>query len=207
MVVLLNLKRFLFLMETNSTNTNLPREKVIWFTLMPQAALLVLSILWIYFFPQDNVLQYLKFNLHAILEGILTGIGLAITGYGFYRLSKKIKNLSSVAELFEQVLAPVFKNLKILDFIYMSIISGTCEEIFFRGLLFPRLGMAISSIAFGFLHMPGSKYWIYTLWATLSGALFALLFLLSGSLWLPITAHITNNIIGMTLLRKLKINN
>lgn len=192
-------------MNTNSKNTNLKREKVIWAALIPQAALLIISIVWILFSPQDNVSKYLEFKFFPLIIGVFVGIGLALCGYGFYAFSKKIKSLSNTVELFEQVLAPVFKDLKTFDFISMSIISGFCEEIFFRGLLFPRLGIVLSSIAFGLLHMPGSKYWIYATWATLSGALFAYLFLLSGSLWLPIAAHITNNVIGMFMLRKLKL--
>ena len=81
--------------------------------------------------------------------------------------------------------------------------SGFNEEIFFRGLLFPRIGLILSSVAFGLLHFPGKKYWIYAVWATCSAALFAYLFFLSNSLWLPITAHATNNLIGMVLLTRM----
>jgi len=88
----------------------------------------------------------------------------------------------------------------------MSIASGFCEEIFFRGLLQPKLGIIIASIAFGLLHLPGLKYWFYAVWAAVSGAILGLLFIYSGSLWVPITAHAVNNIAGMMLLKKIKIN-
>lgn len=180
------------------------REKVLWLVVIPQMILLSVSILWIFLIPRDNVFIYLKFNFRAILEGVLTGIGLAICGYGFYNLAKKVKKLSSTVELFEQVLSPAFKNLKGIDIVFLSCVSGFCEEVFFRGLLLSRFGLIISSLAFAALHLPGLKYWIYALWAALSGALFGWLFILSGSLWLPISAHALNNIIGMFLLRKVK---
>ena len=82
--------------------------------------------------------------------------------------------------------------------------SGFCEEIFFRGLLLPKIGIILSSLAFGLLHLPGRRFWIYALWASLSGALFGFLFLTFNSLWIPITAHATNNIIGMMLLKRLE---
>lgn len=195
-------------METNSPqNTNYSREKVIWMAIIPQMILLAISIVWIYFVPKDNVSIYLKFKYQPFLEGVLTGIGLAITGYGFYNFAKKTKNLQATVELFENVLYPAFKNLKAMDIFLLSLISGFCEEIFFRGLIQMRCGIILASIAFGMLHLPGYKYWIYALWAILSGALFGWLFILSGSLWLPITAHAVNNIIGMFLLTRLKADN
>lgn len=179
------------------------REKVIWMAIIPQIIILLISIFWIYLSPKDNILIYFKFNFLVFIEGALTGIGLAISGYGFYKISLKVKSLSHVVELFETVLSPVFKKLKIVDMVLLSFISGFCEEILFRGLLLPKLGIIVSSVCFGIVHMPGSKFWIYTIWAIGSGALFGWLFLLSGSLWLPIIAHTTNNLIGMVLLTRM----
>lgn len=185
-------------------NSDYSREKVIWMVVIPQIILLIISTVWIYFIPKDNVSIYFKFNYKILLCGIVTGIGLALTGYGFYIFSKKTKKFYNTVELFEKLLAPAFENLKILDIILLSLISGFCEEIFFRGLLLPKFGIVLASIAFGLLHFPGLKFWFYALWAALSGALFGYLFIISHSLWVPITAHAINNIIGMILLTKLK---
>lgn len=185
-------------------NLNQPRDKMISLVLFPQLILLIISILWIYLIPKDNIIQYLKFSSVAILEGFLTGFALAIAGFSFYKFAKKNKNLQHTVELFDELLAPAFKNFKVIDMILLSMTSGFIEEVFFRGLLFPKFGIIISSIAFGLLHLPGVKYWIYAVWATLSGALFCYLFHLTNSLWLPITAHTVNNLIGMILLKKIQ---
>lgn len=187
-----------------SQNTNTRREKLIWAALSPQFVLLVISIIWINIFPEDNVFKYLKLDLLILLKGIGVGIALALAGYLFYIITKKTKTLSATAELFETMLAPTFSVLKPMDMIALSIIAGFCEEIFFRGLLLPKIGLLISSIAFGVLHLPGFRFWIYAVWATLSGVLFGGLFLITHSLWLPITAHAVNNIVGMFLLKKLQ---
>ncbi|MBI3590529.1 MAG: CPBP family intramembrane metalloprotease [Candidatus Melainabacteria bacterium] len=179
------------------------REKLIWAALIPQSLLLLLSIIWINMSPEDNVLKYFHFNFKILSGGILTGLGLAVAGNLFYRFAKKIKFLHSTVELFEQILAPTFKNLNVADIFLLSITAGFCEEIFFRGLILPEFGIIIASIAFGVLHLPGMKYWIYALWATLSGALLGWLFILSSSLWLPITAHAINNVIGIFMLKKI----
>ena len=184
--------------------TNYSREKVLWMAVLPQAVLLAISILWIFLIPKYNVSPYLKFSWQPILGGLLVGFGLAMSGYGFYNFTKKTKKFYETVELFEQVLAPAFRNLKLPDVILLSIVSGFCEEIFFRGLMQPAFGIILASIAFGLLHLPGFKFWIYALWAALSGALFGFLFIMTSSLWFPIIAHATNNIIGMILLTKMK---
>lgn len=184
----------------------LPREKIIWTTLLPQFILLIISTIWIYISPQSNVLKYLKFDIKLVFVGIVVGVLLALAGYGFYKYTKKTKNFGSTIELFEQMLAPVFKNLNLFDIVSLSIISGFCEEVLFRGLVLPSCGIAIASVSFGLLHLPGFKFWVYAVWATLSGFLLGWFFLLSNSLWLPITAHVVNNILGMLMLKKLNLN-
>ncbi len=181
------------------------REKILWTVIIPQMILLTISTLWIYFDSKNLLLPYLKkINLTILIAGLTIGIILALFGFAFYKWMKARKKFRVIVELFENVLSPAFSSLKTRDVIILSMVSGFSEEIFFRGLIYTHFGILISSLGFGILHMPGPKYWIYAVWATLSGALFCILLNFSGSLWLPITAHITNNIIGMIILKKVK---
>jgi len=185
------------------SNPDFARKKTILMILLPQGVILLVSTLWILLFPKDHVSKFFHLSFSILFEGLLTGAGLALAGYGFYFFAKKTKKFYEAVELFEQVLSPTFKNLKLVDLLLLSVMSGFNEEVFFRGLLFPKVGIIISSIAFGTLHFPGKKYWIYAVWATCSAALFAYLFHLTNSLWLPIIAHVTNNLIGMVLLTRM----
>ncbi len=184
----------------------LPRFKVMQMVLLPQLIMFLISATWIFFFPKDNVIQYFNFSLPILFQGLLTGLGLALAGYGFYRFAKKTKKFYAAVELFEYVLSPTFKNLIFIDIVILSLVAGFNEEIFFRGLLFPKVGLILSSLAFGVLHFPGKKYWIYAVWATGSAALFAYLFFLSNSLLVPIIGHAVNNLIGMILLTRMANN-
>ncbi len=186
--------------------SSLTKDRLLWSALIPQFILLLLSMLWINFSPKDNVVNYFNIDLWVIVEGLLAGTGLAIAGYGFYIFCKKTKKLYATVELFENILAPSFSILNSFDIIVLSLFASFCEEIFFRGLVLPKFSIFIASIAFGLLHLPSWKYWIYTVWATLSGFVLGWLFIVSNSLWLPIIAHATNNIIGMFMLKKLKPN-
>ena len=71
------------------TRTDYPREKVVWGIVIPQIVILLISIFWIYFFPKDNVSKYFNFSPQILVEGFLTGLGLALAGYGFYFFAKK----------------------------------------------------------------------------------------------------------------------
>src|SRR3989338_5814823 len=182
------------------------RESILWTISIPQVILIIISMIWIYFDTGINIASKFNFNYKILILGIIIGGGLSASGYGFYRLMKHYKNISSfssIVNFFEQYLSPAFQNLKSIDFIVLSIISGFTEEIFFRGLLLQRTGIIISSLAFGALHLPGFKLWIYAIWAFLSGVFFCYLYIFSGSLWLPIIAHTVNNIIGMFMLKRM----
>jgi len=84
----------------------------------------------------------------------------------------------------------------------LGIASGVAEELFFRGLLTPTLGLVAASIAFGGLHqLRGSVGWIWAGWATIMGLLFGALFLATGSLLGPIVAHVAINVLNLRFLR------
>lgn len=180
------------------------RSRIVWSVIVPQIGMITLSTLWILFFPADNIVKYFKFSFLYFVEGCLIGFLLSLAGYIFYIVSKKTGKFSETVELFEKVLSPSFRILKVTDFIVLSFVAGFSEEVLFRGLLSNKIGLIFSSLAFGLMHFPGRKYWIYTVWATLSGALFCWILQATGSLFIPITAHTVNNILGMILLKRLK---
>ncbi len=208
-------------MQSNQQNNNhtnnqasFTRENAIWMLIVPQIIILVISTVWILIFPNDNILKFLTVKPILILYGLGIAFLLAFSGFGFYKFAKvfqeKNKMFANLVFYFENALSPVIKLLNPLDIFLVSSISGFCEEVFFRGLLTIKCGIIVSSLIFGFLHIPSGKdgkVWIYAIWATLSGAFLAYLFLYFNNLWITIVAHIVNNIIGMFLLQSLKTNN
>src|SRR5947207_1780488 len=99
------------------------RYKVLTSTLIPQSIMLGISILWILIFPADNINKFLFFDIVAIFKGFILGLFLATGGYLYYLLAKKVKPLYAAAELFENVLSPVFKNLAFIDILLLSLVS------------------------------------------------------------------------------------
>jgi uncharacterized protein len=184
-------------MSENPPQPPRKRNSVVWLALIPQLILLTIAIIWISLSPKDNITNYLNFKLQFLLTGLIVGLGLAFAGYIFYKVAQHMKVFHSTVELFEEMLAPTFRNLKILDIIILSSASGFCEEVFFRGLLQPKIGIIAASIAFGLLHLPGLRYWFYAMWATMSGVILGTLLIVTGSLWTSIIAHAVNNVTGV----------
>ena len=192
-------------METNLVNNQSEiRKSILKTALIPQLFLVLISIVWIFLSPDNTVIGFYEFKLWFVLAGITIGLVLAFLGYAFYKYAQKSKKFYEAVELFENVLAPIYVNLKPIDVVFLSFLAAICEETFFRGLLMPGIGVILSSLAFGILHLPGKQYWIYAVWAAASGALFSYLFISTGSLIMPIFAHAVNNITGMILLHKVK---
>jgi membrane protease YdiL (CAAX protease family) len=84
----------------------------------------------------------------------------------------------------------------------LAIASATGEELLFRGLLVPIVGVIASSLVFGVLHqIRGQGRWGWMVWATLMGLIFAMVFAATGSLTGPLVAHAAINHANMRFLR------
>lgn len=85
----------------------------------------------------------------------------------------------------------------------LALASGLGEELFFRGALQPVLGLLLTSLIFGALHVGPKKVFLaWTFWAFVMGLLFGLIFELTGVLWGPVLAHVGINQRNMTFIRR-----
>lgn len=77
---------------------------------------------------------------------------------------------------------------------FFALTSGVVEELFFRGAMQPAFGVALTSLVFGAVHVgPTRAFLPWTAWAAVMGAIFGLLYALTGSLVGPIAAHVLIN--------------
>jgi uncharacterized protein len=84
----------------------------------------------------------------------------------------------------------------------VAVASAAGEELLFRGLLVPLVGVAASSVVFGALHqVRGRARWPWMAWATVMGILFATVFAATGSLLGPLVAHAAINHWNLRFLR------
>jgi uncharacterized protein len=58
------------------------------------------------------------------------------------------------------------------------------------------IGIVLSSLCFGVLHMTDTRQWPYAAWATLIGIILGFTMVETGNLLIPIVAHVTTNIVS-----------
>ncbi|MBD2013273.1 CPBP family intramembrane metalloprotease [Microcoleus sp. FACHB-53] len=140
--------------------------------------------------------------LHGTAEALLLGLGLAL---GITVLSSLVYRLwPAYRHSADYYLQMVLKPLVLPDLIWLGLLPGMSEELLFRGVMLPAVGLnttgvVASSLLFGILHLSGPQQWPYVVWATAVGLLLGFSALATGNLLVPIVAHIVTNLLSSYL--------
>jgi membrane protease YdiL (CAAX protease family) len=131
----------------------------------------------------------------ALFTGLGLGLGITAASAAVYRLWADYRKSA------DYYLALVLKPLTWFDLIWLGLLPGLSEELLFRGVMLPAIGLnsfgvVISSLCFGVLHYSGSQQWAYVIWAAVVGGILGISALETGNLLIPIVAHITTNLIS-----------
>lgn len=156
--------------------------------------LLLFARLWLLFDTSTTMLP-VQWSGLPVLWGIGIGLGITAASSVMYRLWQAYRDSA------DYYLELVIKPLALPDLIWLGLLPGMSEELLFRGVMLPALGLTwfgliLSSLCFGILHFSGSQQWAYVVWATIIGAVLGLSAMLTGNLLVPIVAHIATNLIS-----------
>jgi uncharacterized protein len=157
--------------------------------------LLVVSKTWLHF-SQIPMLP-VRFSMLALLQGLGLGVGISIASSIVYRFWGEYRTSA------DQYLTMVLKPLLVPDLLWLGLLPGLSEELLFRGVMLPEfgldfLGVLLSSLCFGVLHMSSFKQWSYVVWASLVGIALGMSAVWTGNLFVPIVAHILTNLVSGT---------
>lgn len=136
-----------------------------------------------------------------------TGLSLSVLGGGALaaatvRATRVLVKRAGWAKMLHADLRPAVRDAGDGTLVVLGLASGVSEELFFRGLIVPVLGLFLSALAFGALHrLRGRVGWIWASWAAVMGCLFGGLFVVTGSLVGPIVAHVVINVMNLRFLR------
>lgn len=135
----------------------------------------------------------LNFTTDALVWGVGMAGVISIASSIVYHLWPSYRRSADI------YLELVIKPLVWADLIWLGLLPGLSEELLFRGVMLPALGLNItavifSSIFFGVLHLSGSEQWPYVVWATIVGFALGYIALATGNLLIPIIAHIITNL-------------
>ena len=153
----------------------------------------IIAKLWLQF-GNFNLMSW-RWDKQEFLIGVILGLtitALSSLAYQFSNLYRKSANY---------YLEIVLKPLAFPDLIWLGLLPGLSEELLFRGVMLPALGLdhlavIVSSICFGVLHLSGSGQWAYVVWATIIGLILGYSAFLSGNLLIPIVAHVVTNLLS-----------
>jgi hypothetical protein len=183
----------------NSQNPDLEplsRTQILMAMAVTAMVLFAIAKVWLYF--GEMQLRPLDFNLLHLSSGVAIGLGITGLSAITYRL------WPSYRESADFYLTLVLKPLTLADLMWLGILPALSEELLFRGVMLPAIGLdpigiILSSVCFGIVHMSGIQQWSYAIWAALVGMIFAVTMVETGNLLIPIVAHLTTNIIsGLT---------
>ncbi len=144
-----------------------------------------------------NVFELGGSPLLSLALGAAAACATVILGVVCYRLVPAMRRLA------EELGPRLVDGAKRGDLMLVSVFSGVGEEVLFRGALQPVLGVWITSLLFGVLHVgPDRRYLLWTLWAVGAGLLFGLLYEWTGGLLAPVVAHVSHNAATLLLWKR-----
>ncbi|MBS2008689.1 MAG: CPBP family intramembrane metalloprotease [Cyanobacteria bacterium SZAS TMP-1] len=196
--------------EDDEIMPHLDRHSVLSMTIFAEIFVLVLATGWI-FLAKLDLKPLLHCNTRAVIAGISAALLVTLLNLAILRLANKYAArfylLKSMKDLIYKQMLPLMGHLTFADSIFIAIISGFCEEVFFRGVLQSQCGLVPAACAFGLAHLPRIYYFPYALWATYVGLLMGFLLIATDSLYSPIIAHALINFASINVLRRMHSTN
>ena len=180
----------------NSELEPLNRTQILVFMGITAVLLMVVAKIW----QKLGAVQLLsvEFNTQAWFWSFGLALGITIASGLIYRLWPAYRRSA------DAYLELVIKPLVWTDLIWLGLLPGLSEELLFRGIMIPALGLnvaavVISSLLFGILHLSGANQWPYVVWATIIGFALGYCALVTGNLVVPVVAHIITNLISSSV--------
>lgn len=146
-----------------------------------------------YFHPTPWLLEA------GVVQGSALSIGLALTAgsavaWATIWASRWFVRRAAWAKALHREMRSRFGRPTGGEILALALASGVAEELFFRGVMQVELGLVISSLIFGAVHVaPSAQMLSWTLWATIMGFVFGALYALTGELVAPVLAHVWIN--------------
>lgn len=133
--------------------------------------------------------------MHTVGEapwlGIALGLAAAVPVVAATRLLvPRVERLTRLADGLGELMGPLPWSAVLL----VSLLSALGEELLFRGVIQEQLGAWLGVLLFAAAHLPVDRnLWLWPVFALGSGALFAVLYDVTGAVLAPATAHLAIN--------------
>ncbi|WP_119067459.1 CPBP family intramembrane glutamic endopeptidase [Rubrobacter indicoceani] len=126
--------------------------------------------------------------LSALLLGASGGGALLAFGAGLGRLVPTVRRLAG--EMSKVITAGASPGA----LLFLALLSGVFEELFFRAVLQREFGLVAASVVFGLVHfVPERRFLFWTAYAVAAGFFLGSLYEFTGGVAAPMVAHMLNN--------------
>jgi membrane protease YdiL (CAAX protease family) len=159
------------------------------------------GVAWQGYVPFFHPDPWLKLD-RGVRDGYSAVLGLAIGGL-IVVLTRAMVSRWKWAQRLHGELRPLARGINGVGIVVLALLSSIGEELLFRGLLTPAIGIVPQALIFGFAHqIPGRSRWAWATWATLVGLILGAMFRLTGSLVGPLAAHALINALNLSYLKR-----
>ncbi len=159
---------------------------------------MILAESWLRIARQSSITKLL--SLQGLSFSVALGLGLALV----LALSSRIYFTRFTPQLIRELFIPIFGRVSGSNILLISLLPGLGEEVLFRGVIQPELGVAGASVIFGLMHSGLSRRLLpYGVWSALVGLVLGLLYLATGNIWGAVAAHSLINALGALWLKHL----
>lgn len=156
--------------------------------------------LWMFDTHPSFVSDKTTLAVAAALTILLAVVNLGLLS-SLNRYAPRFRALQPVRALLEEELFPMLRHVRPVEILVLSGLAAVGEELFFRGLLQPHVGIVFTSLLFGLVHGPHRSLWPLALWATIMGWILGLMYAYSNSLTLPILVHFGYDALALSYVR------
>ncbi len=126
-----------------------------------------------------------------LLLSLMLGFAL---GLAVVALTRQLVARMQWARELHRELSSIVGELSPRQITWLALSSGFAEELFFRGAMQPVLGLWLTSLIFGAVHVGPKRVFVaWAMWAFVMGVLLGAIFELTGVLWGSVLAHVWIN--------------
>lgn len=141
---------------------------------------------------------------HPYSTRLLVSLGLGLLlGLAVVATTRLLVARTQWARELQRELSAIVGDLSPRELTWLALLSGFAEELFFRGAMQPVLGLWLTSLIFGAVHVgPKRVFLAWSLWAFVMGVLLGAIFELTGVLWGAVLAHVWINQRNMRFIQR-----
>lgn len=173
-------------------------HQLAWLATAGEGALVLVALVW-------AELRGIPLTGGGVIEGVLVGagaaVGLALLNWYLLRRAPEIAGVAAIRRLYHSSLRPMFGGITSGDVLVISVAAGVGEELLFRGVLQPEVGLLPASLIFGLLHTGGSGTLAFGAWVAVMGGVLGGLAVWTDGLLAPVIAHAAYDAAAMTYIR------